>query len=99
MYARVIKSVVKEGMAAEAVRIVTESIAPVAKEQPGNRGYVVLSAGDVGLTISFWETKEDLLESDKNGYLQAQIAKTASLLTAPSSFEIYEVEHADLTTA
>jgi len=98
MYARVLKTVVREGSWSEATRIATESIGPAAKEQPGNRGIVLLTAGDVGLTISFWETKEDMLESDQNGYLQAQMAKMAPHLSGAPSMEIYEVQHVDMST-
>jgi heme-degrading monooxygenase HmoA len=99
MFARVLRTVVQEGKAPEAVRIVTESIAPAAKEQRGNRGFVLLTDGEVGLIISFWETRDDLTESDQNGYLQAQIAKAATLLSAPPLVDVYQVELAELTTA
>jgi hypothetical protein len=77
--ARVLKTVVREGKEDEATRIALESIRPAAKEQPGNRGWILLTEGDVGLTISLCETKEDLLVRDQNGYLRAQIAKMAAL--------------------
>jgi len=98
MYARVTTLTLKQGKAAEAVRIYEPSILPSAKAQKGYQGSYVLAdwEADKGLTVTFWESKEDALANEENLYYQEQLVKAMNLFAAPPIREGYEVAVSDL---
>ncbi|MHB8781028.1 MAG: antibiotic biosynthesis monooxygenase family protein [Candidatus Geothermincolia bacterium] len=63
--------------------IFDSSIMPAAKQQKGFRGALQLADPETGvdLTITFWETREDMMESEQSGFYQEQVAKVRPLLT------------------
>jgi heme-degrading monooxygenase HmoA len=94
MYARVITAQNQPGKVDEAVQIYRESMLPEARQQPGFKGAMMLvdrSTGK-GTSITLWQTVADGQASGTgSAYLQAQIAKAASLLAAAPIVETYEV--------
>ena len=88
MYARVFNAMVLEDKMDELLELVNGKLAAAAKEQKGSRGILLLT--DVGsrraISISLWESKEALLESEANGFLENVVAEALPFLEeAPSS--------------
>ena len=94
MYARVVIGQYKPGKLDEGMQIYRESMLPEARQQKGFKGATALvdrSTGK-GISITLWQTEADAQASGTgSAYLQAQLAKIASLLAAPPSIEMYEV--------
>ena len=93
MYVRVVTAPVKPGAMSEGIRIYEDSIVPAMKEQAGFMGttFLVNETENRVISISQWETEANMQASEASGYLQAQIAKVAALVTAPPTNEHYEV--------
>ncbi len=78
----------------EAIAAVQEAFVPAAREQPGYRGFLLLTDRDqrqlVG--ISLWETEADVHASGGgSGYYQQRMASFADLLVSPPTTTTHEV--------
>jgi heme-degrading monooxygenase HmoA len=75
--------------------IFTDDIIPAAKEQQGFRGANLFTKPKTGQFISttIWKTEEDMISSDKSGYLKEQLDKVATLLTEPPVIDHYIVHY------
>ena len=95
MHARVILGKVKRGKHDEAVNIYKESVAPVAKKQKGFKDMNLLTDPDTNkfISITFWETEEDMIGGESSGYLQEQLGKIAALFVGPPTIQYYLVSH------
>jgi heme-degrading monooxygenase HmoA len=94
MYARVVTALTTKPEAVqEGIRVYEESIMPAMKDQPGFMGttFLVNTAENKVISISLWETEAAMQASEASGYLQAQMAKVAPLVTAPPTNEHFEV--------
>lgn len=94
MYARMTVAQVQPERFEEAVTSVQDAFLPAAQEQPGYRGFLLLTdRGQQQLVgISLWETEADLQSSGgASGYFQQRIAAFADLVTAPPTTTIHEV--------
>ena len=94
-YSRVIMGKVEPVKIDEAFAIFTDDIIPAAKEQPGYRGANLFTNPQTGQFISttVWKTEEEMISSDKSGYLKDQLDKVAVLLTEPPVIEHYIVHY------
>jgi len=78
----------------EAVAAVQEAFLPAAQEQPGFRGFLLLTdrAGQQLFGISTWETEADVQTSGgASGYYQGRMARFVDLLVAPPTTTTHEV--------
>jgi heme-degrading monooxygenase HmoA len=77
----------------DVTKVAQDSILPAAKQQPGFKGWLVVTDRDSGkaYSITLWETEDDMLAGEKSGYLQEQVAKLGAFLTAPPTTEHLEV--------
>jgi quinol monooxygenase YgiN len=77
----------------EAFALFTEDIIPAAREQEGFRGANLFTKPQTGQFISatIWKSEEEMISSDKSGYLKKQLEKVTSLLTEPLVIEHYNV--------
>ena len=77
----------------EAFALFTDDIIPAAREQEGFRGANLFTKPQTGQFISatIWKTEEDMISSDKRGYLKGQLDKVANLFTEPPVIEHYNV--------
>lgn len=77
--ARVTTAHIRPDRFEEAVSIVRESVAPVVREQQGARSMLLLTDPDTGkgVTITLWETEEDMRAGETSGYVQEQYGKLA----------------------
>jgi quinol monooxygenase YgiN len=92
-FSRVIKGRVDPKKYEEAFALFTEEIIPAAREQEGFRGANLFTDPVTGKFIStfIWKTEEDMLSSEKSGYLKEQLKKVADFFTEPPVIEYYNV--------
>ena len=94
MHARVVTIQFQPGKLDEAMQIYRESVLPEARQQRGFKGIMALVDRSTGkfISLSLWETEADAQASGaSSSYLQAQLAKAASLFAAAPVIETYEV--------
>ena len=93
MHARVVTAMFKQGTTDDVAKVAQDSILPAAQQQPGFKGWLVVTDRDSGkgYSISLWETEDDMLAGEESGYLQEQIAKLGPFLTGPPTTEHMEV--------
>lgn len=93
MYARMTTFQTKPDIKDEGIAIYRDSVVPAAKEQRGFKGalFLVDEEQNRAVSITFWDTKEDMLAGAQSGYYQAQVAKAAPFITAPPVQEDFEV--------
>ena len=93
MYARVVSGTMQLDKNAETVEIYRNSIVPAAKEQKGFKGGNLFTDDQTGKFISItpWETEDDMISGDSSGYLQEQLGKVAAFFISPPKVEQYTV--------
>ena len=92
-YARVLTSTVKPGKTDELIQIARDSILPVARQQGGSLGMLLLNDRTTGkgISITLWATEADMKASETSGYLREQLTKLTDVLATPVVREAYEV--------
>ncbi len=93
MYARTAVMQGRPETGSEAARIFSESVIPAAKQQKGFKGALFLSdpVSGKGMSVTLWETEEDLKAGESSGYFKEQIAKFGPLLVGPPTRDVYVV--------
>ncbi len=92
MFARLTIVQTKADKMDEAVKVAKESVIPAAKSQKGFIGaHLLTEPNGKGVFISFWDTEEDAIATEKSGYYQEQLAKFKDLFAAPPVHEGYNV--------
>lgn len=93
MYARVSIARAQPGKLDEVIAIHRDSVLPACKQQQGFRGLYLLQDPHTnhGMTITLWETEEDMAAGESSGHYQAQVAGIADLLSVPLVHASYEV--------
>lgn len=93
MYARVTIVQVLPEKREESIGLFRDSVVPAAKQQQGFKGALMLTdpATGNGMSISLWETEDDMRAGETSGYFQEQAAKFAPLLAGTPTLEGYEV--------
>ncbi len=93
MHARVILGKVKLHKQDEAINIYKENVAPVAEKQKGFKGMNLLTDPDTNkfISITYWETENDMVAGESSGYLQEQLNKIAVLFVGPPTIQHYTV--------
>lgn len=93
MHARVILGKVKHDKQDEAIKIYKESVEPTAKAQKGFKRMHLLTDPDTNkfISITFWETENDMLAGESSGYLEKQLNKIGPLFVGPPSLQHYIV--------
>ncbi|HEY6408314.1 MAG TPA: antibiotic biosynthesis monooxygenase [Ktedonobacteraceae bacterium] len=92
-YARVLSSTVKPGKTDELIQIARDSILPVARQQGGSLGMLLLNDRTTGkgISITLWATEADMKASETSGYLREQLTKLTDVLASQVVREAYEV--------
>ena len=92
MHARVVTLKVTSETAAEAVRRYDESIEN-SKRTPGYKMGILLTNPDTGkgFSITLWETKEQVLKGNTDGYYAQQMKTMGDVWAEPPILEDYEV--------
>jgi heme-degrading monooxygenase HmoA len=93
MYARIVTVSAKMDKLDELIGIYRDSIVPAAKQQKGFLGarLFVDRATGKGISVTRWQTREDLEAGEASGFFQEQIAKIVPMVTAPPARETFEI--------
>ena len=94
MHARMTVAQAQPDRCDEAVAAVQEAFLPTAREQPGYRGFLLLTdrATQQLVGISVWEAEADLRTSGgTGGYYQERMAGFVDLLVGPPTTTTHEV--------
>ena len=93
MFARVVSIQFKTYTLNEAIELYKASNIPAAKSQKGFRSVYLLTNRETGkgVSIAFWDSKEDIIASEESGWWQGQVSKFKDYLLAPVEREIYEI--------
>jgi heme-degrading monooxygenase HmoA len=93
MHARIVIVQSQPDKLDEVIKIYRDSVVPAAKQQKGFLGARLFTdrATGKGISVTRWQTKEDLEAGETSGYYQEQIAKFAPYLTAAPVREVYEI--------
>ena len=93
MYARTTIIHGKPDAMNEAAKIFTEAVIPAAKQQKGFKGALFLTdpASGKGMSVTLWESEEDLKAGESSGYFKEQIAKFGPLLAGPPTRDVFVV--------
>ncbi len=77
----------------EFIKVYTESPVPVAKQQKGFEGTLLLTDPDIGTTIviSLWASAEDMTAGENSGYYKAQIDSRKHLFAGTPVREYFNV--------
>ena len=93
MHARVILGKVRQGKQDEAISIYKERVAPAAKAQKGFKNMNLLTDPDTHkfISITIWETENDMIAGESSGYLQEQLGMIAPLFVGPPTIQHYVI--------
>ena len=97
MFARLTTIQVAKEKFDEAKKIYGDSVIPAAKLQKGYQGAYLITQRDTGkgISITLWDSEEDLKAGEDSGYYQGQLDKFKPHLIAPPVRETYEVSIKD----
>jgi len=93
VYARAVTMKMQQGKHEEGTQIYRDSIVPAARRQKGFRGATLLTDPATGdsISITYWETEEDLRAGEESGYYQEQIDRIAPLAASQPERKVYKV--------
>ncbi|MFC1874306.1 antibiotic biosynthesis monooxygenase family protein [Chloroflexota bacterium] len=77
----------------ETIKVFEDYVVPMAKSQKGLREVYLLTdrKRGKGVAISFWDSEEDAIASEQNGYYQEQVNKFMRFFIASPTIEGYQV--------
>ncbi len=92
-FARVLMTGAQAGKTDELIQIARDSILPVARQQPGFKGMLLLNDRATGnvFSITLWATEADMQAGETSGYLREQLARLTDVLATQVAREAYEV--------
>ena len=95
MHGRIVSVQVKPEDLGKAIEIYRDSVIPAAKQQTGFLEALLFTDSATGraVSITIWETEEDLLAGQASGYYQEQIAKFAELMIRTPDQEGFELAY------
>ena len=93
MHGRIVSVQVEPENLGKAIEIYRDSVIPAAREQKGFHDALLFTDSATGraVSVTIWETEEDLLAGQSSGYYQEQIAKFAELMIRTPDQEGYEL--------
>ena len=93
MHGRIVSVQVKPEDLGKAVGVYRDSVIPAAKEQKGFHDALLFTDSATGraVSITIWETEEDLLAGQASSYYQEQLAKFAELMIRTPDQEGFEL--------
>lgn len=93
MYARTTVMQGRPDMMNDSAKVFAESVIPAAKQQKGFKGALFLTdpATGKGMSVTLWDTEEDMKAGESSGYFKEQIAKFGPLLAGPPTREVFVV--------
>ena len=93
MHARLVTAPGRSNELDQMTKLWHESVLPAARQQAGFKGALVLADPETGkaVSVSLWDTKDDMLAGEASGYYQEQVARFAPLVTGELVREHFEV--------
>jgi heme-degrading monooxygenase HmoA len=93
MHARVVLGRIKLERQEEAINTYKEHVVPAARQQKGFNNIHLLTDPETSkfISITIWETEEDMIAGEAGNYLQEQLAKIGALFVAPPTIQHYTV--------
>ncbi len=93
MFARVTTVDVKLEKREEAKKIYIDNVLPVVKAQKGYKSIILLGDPRSGksIAITLWESEEDSIANEKNGYFLEQMQQFREIFTSQPVIEGFEV--------
>ena len=93
MHGRIVSVQVEPEDLGKAIEIYRDSVIPAAREQKGFHDALLFTDSATGraVSITIWETEEDVLAGQASGYYQEQIAKFAELMIRTPEQEGFEL--------
>ena len=94
MYTRVTRGKVNPDKLSEATAIYRESVIPAARKQPGFKSAFLMGDPEKNgkyMSITMWDTKASMNESESSGYYKEQMGKVAVYFSEQPTIEHYEV--------
>ena len=93
MHARLVTAPGRSSELNEMTKLWHESILPAARQQAGFKGALVLADPENGkaVSVTLWDTRDDMLAGEASGYYQEQVARFALLVTGELVREHFEV--------
>ena len=78
----------------QALGIYRRSVLPSIEERSGFATNLVFSCRDKNELVSctMWETYDSMIEADRSGFMDQQIAKLSTVLAEPGEGDHYELE-------
>lgn len=93
MHARLVSMKILPMNMEEAVRIYQDSVVPVAKEERGFKGVLLLTdlyTGE-GVSISLWESEDDMYASETSGFYHRKLDELDALFISTPVRKHFEV--------
>ena len=99
MFARMLRIQTHLDKMDEAAKLFGENVIPLIKDTKGYIGAKYLADRKTGncVLLTFWETEEDLLETEHSRLFQEQLVKFRSFFITGPIREIFEVLYTELT--
>src|SRR5215211_541277 len=93
VHARVVSMELLPMNVGEAVRIYQEVVVPAAKEERGFKGALMLTDSETGegVSISLWESEEDMHASEASGFYHRKLDELDALFISTPVRKHYEV--------
>jgi heme-degrading monooxygenase HmoA len=93
MFARILRIQTHLDRIDEAAKLFKDQVIPSVKTMKGHTGAKFLADRKTGncVLMTFWETEEDLLETEHNRLFQEQLVKFMQYFITPPIREIYEI--------
>jgi heme-degrading monooxygenase HmoA len=100
MHARVVTAQMNPGTIGEATRIYRDSVAPAAAQQRGNKGVILLvePKSSKAISITIWDTPDNMTTGELSGYLLEQFQKFAGILGDAPLSQHFEVAFSSVAT-
>lgn len=99
MFARLLKIKTTVDRIDRASHLFQRSVIPLCKKQKGYKGAFFMAdrKTGTGLSITLWESEEDMLATERSRFFQEQVVKFMGIFTEPPIREAYEVIFKDWT--
>ena len=84
----------RSGQFDRVLQVLREAVVPAARQQPGYDGMILLENRQAGkiVTITMWESRVEMLASQRGEYVQEQVSRLITLLSKPPEIEDYGIE-------
>src|SRR5262245_22050964 len=93
MHARTVALTFDRLKVAEGLRVYREEVIPLAQQQAGFAGAILLLDRDIGhaASITLWQTPEDVAATDASGYYADQVKRLEPYFASDPEREDYDV--------